>query len=65
MAGLEWPVPGFSTLGRRQKRTRMQIPGRRAPGPLNLLLDRTGIRFLGDGGWVTANLLVRSMQTNR
>ena len=27
----------------------MQIPYRRADGPLNLLVDSTGIRFLGDG----------------
>lgn len=27
----------------------MQIPYRRADGPLNLLVDSTGIKFLGDG----------------
>ncbi len=27
----------------------MQIPYRRAGGPLNLLVDSTGIKFLGDG----------------
>ena len=29
----------------------MQIPYRRADGPLNLLVDSTGIKFLGDGEW--------------
>lgn len=29
----------------------MQIPYRRADGPLNLPADSTGIRFLGDGEW--------------
>ncbi len=27
----------------------MQVPYRRADGPLNLLVDSTGIKFLGDG----------------
>ena len=29
----------------------VQIPYRRAGGPLNLLVDSTGIKFLGDGEW--------------
>ena len=29
----------------------MQIPYRRAAGPLNLLVDSTCIKFLGDGEW--------------
>lgn len=52
MAGLDWPVPDFSTLSRRQKRITVQITNRRAPGPLNLLVDSTGIKFLGDGEWL-------------
>lgn len=52
MAGLDWPVPDFSTLSRRQKTLIVQIPSRRAPGPLNLLVDSTGIKFLGDGEWL-------------
>ena len=52
MAGLDWPVPDFSTLRRRQKTIEVQITKRRAPGPLNLLVDSTGIKFLGDGEWL-------------
>ncbi len=52
MAGLDWPVPDFSTLSRRQKRITVQISTRRASGPLNLLVDSTGIKFLGDGEWL-------------
>jgi len=52
MAGLDWPVPDFSTLSRRQKRITVQISNRRAPGPLNLLVGSTGIKFLGDGAWL-------------
>jgi hypothetical protein len=38
LAGLHWPVPDFSTLCRRQKTLTVQIPFRRADGPLNLLV---------------------------
>ncbi len=48
-AGLDWPVPDASTLCRRQKSLAVQIPYRRADGLLNLLVDSTGIKFLGDG----------------
>jgi len=51
LAGLDWPVPDYSTLSRRQKTLKVQIPYRRAGGPLNLLVDSTGIKFLGDGEW--------------
>ena len=53
LAGLDWPVPDFSTLGRRQKSLAVQVPYRRADGPLNLRVDSTGIKFLGDGEWQT------------
>lgn len=49
LAGLNWSVPDFSTLCRKQKTLAVQIPYRRAEGPLNLLVDSTGIKFLGDG----------------
>lgn len=47
MAGLDWPVPDFSTLSRRQKTLAVQITHRRRAGSLNLLVDSTGIKFLG------------------
>lgn len=51
LAGLDWAVPVYTTLCRRQKTLAVQIPYRRADGPLNLLVDSTGIKFLGDGEW--------------
>jgi hypothetical protein len=51
MADLDWTVPDYSTLCRRQKTPVVQIPYRRADGPLNLLVDSTGIKFPGDGEW--------------
>ena len=51
LAGLDWPVPDYSTLCRRQKTLQVQIPYRGGGGPLNLLVDSTGIKFLGVGEW--------------
>ncbi len=50
-AHLDWAVPDYLTLCRRQKTSAVQIPYGRADGPLNLLVDSTGIKFLGDGEW--------------
>ena len=51
MTNLDWAVPDYTTLCRRQKTLAVQIPYRRADGPLKLLVDSTGIKFLGDGEW--------------
>jgi len=50
MADPDWSVPDCTTLCRRQKTLAVRIPCRRADGPSNLLVDSTGIKFLGDGG---------------
>jgi len=44
MAGLGWAVPDYTTLCRRQKTLAVQIPYRRADGPLNLLVDTEPLR---------------------
>ena len=49
MAELDWAVPDCTTLCRRQKTLAVQIPHRRADGPMDLLVDSIGIKFLGDG----------------
>ena len=51
MAGLDWPVPDYSTLCRRQKTVTIQIPYRRSGGNLNLLVDSPGVKIRGDGEW--------------
>jgi hypothetical protein len=43
LAGLDWAVPDCSTLCRQQRTLAVQIPCRRADGPLHLLADSTGI----------------------
>jgi hypothetical protein len=51
MAGLDWPVPDFSTLCRRQGTVTIQIPYRHSGAPLHLLVDSTGVKIRGDGEW--------------
>ncbi len=46
LAGLDWRVPDFSTVCRRQKSLRVQLPYRASTTALNLLVDSTGIKFL-------------------
>lgn len=51
LVGLEWAVPDYSTLCRRQKTLNVSLPYRGAKGPLNLLIDSTGIKSEGEGEW--------------
>ena len=53
LADLDWPVPDFSTLCRRQKGLIVQIPYRPSTGALHLLIDSTGIKAAGEGEWST------------
>ena len=48
---LDWAVPNFSTLSRRQKTLKANIPYRGSDGPLHLLVDSTGIKVEGEGEW--------------
>ena len=51
LIGLDWAVPDFSTLSRRQKTLAVNIPFRGSQGPLHLLIDCTGIKVEGEGEW--------------
>ena len=63
LVGLDWAVPDFSTLSRRQKTLAVTIPYRGSKGPLNLLIDNeasaaigprtmpNGIKAEGEGEW--------------
>ena len=48
-AGLDWAVPDFSTLSRRQKGLTFAIPFRPGTGTLHLLIDSTGIKTECEG----------------
>ena len=64
LISLDWAVPNFSTLSRRQKTLKVNIPYRGSAGPLHLLIpsqglqanhfratDSTGIKVEGEGEW--------------
>jgi len=51
LVGLDWAVPDFSTLSRRQKTLSVAIPYRGSSEPLHLLVDSTGIKAEGEGEW--------------
>ena len=53
LAKLNWPVPDFSTLCRRQNDLTVTIPCRPSTGALHLLIDSTGIKAMGEGEWST------------
>lgn len=51
LSGLDWPVPDYSTLCKRQKSLPVAIPYQGSKGPLHLLIDSTGIKAEGEGEW--------------
>lgn len=51
LAGLDWDVPDFSTLSRRQKHLQVTLMYQRRGDALHLLVDSTGIKMLGEGEW--------------
>ena len=52
-ADLDWPVPDYTTLCRRQKTLPVMLGGRPSSGGLYLLVDSTGIKMMGEGEWKT------------
>lgn len=53
LAGLDWPVPDYSTVSRRQKTLQVTIAVAPTTTGLHLLVDSTGIKMLGEGEWKT------------
>lgn len=52
LSGLDWIVPDYTTLCRRQKTLDVNIPFRSNDrGALHLLIDSTGIKMMGEGEW--------------
>jgi len=51
LVGLDWATPDFSTLCRRQQTLNVSLPYGGSTGPLNLLIDSTGIKAEGEGEW--------------
>jgi len=53
LADLDWPVPDYTTLCRRQKALPVMLGGRPSSDGLHLLVDSTGIKMMGEGEWKT------------
>jgi len=48
LAGLDWKVPDYSTVSRRQKTLQVAIGAVPPTTGLHLLVDSTGIKMLGE-----------------
>jgi len=53
LSGLDWQVPDFSTVSRRQKNLAVTIGAHPTTTGLHLLVDSTSIKMLGEGEWKT------------
>ena len=51
LCGLNWTAPDYSTLCRRQKHIDIAISYQKSSDGLHLLMDSTGMKFLGEGEW--------------
>ncbi|ENV48864.1 hypothetical protein P255_02784 [Acinetobacter brisouii CIP 110357] len=51
LCGLDWIAPDYLTLYRRQKHIDIQINYEKSCKGLHLLVDSTGLKFLGEGEW--------------
>ena len=63
LAGLDWPVPDYSTLCRRQKSLTVHVPYRPSTGALHLLIDSTGVK--SRRRWRVVGKEARAIQTRR
>ncbi len=51
LSGLDWRAPDYSTICRRQKHIDIAIRYQKSNDELHLLIDSTGLKFLGEGEW--------------
>ncbi|KAF1010660.1 MAG: hypothetical protein E5299_01612 [Burkholderia gladioli] len=55
------PVPNYTTLCRREKTLDVELPILRDKEPIHLVVDSTGLKVYGEGGWkVCASTATRS-----
>jgi hypothetical protein len=53
LTGLDWPIPDYSTVNRRQKTLQVAIAVVPTTTGLHLLVDSTGTKMLGECEWKT------------
>ncbi len=51
LCGLSWTAPDYTTICRRQKHIDIAISYEKSRKGLHLLVDSTGLKFLGEGEW--------------
>ena len=57
LTGLDWAVPKFRRLSRRQKTLKAAMLYRGVDGPLHLLVDSAGIKVEGKKEWAHASMV--------
>jgi IS5 family transposase len=50
LLGVKLPIPDYTTLNRRAKELKVQLPTSEK-GPIHLVLDSTGLKVYGEGEW--------------
>jgi IS5 family transposase len=51
LCGLNWLTPDYITICRRQQRIDITISYQKSSDGLHLLVDSTGLKFIGEGEW--------------
>lgn len=51
LSGFNWTAPDYSTLCRRQKHIDIEISYQKCRDGLHLIVESTGLKFLGEGEW--------------
>lgn len=51
LMSLELPVPDYSTLCRRAAKLSIELPSLPSNGPIDLVIDSTGLKVYGEGEW--------------
>jgi len=64
LAGLDWPVPDYSTISRRHETLQVTIGAVSTTMDLHLLVDSTGIKMLGEGEWKTKKSMAPTIAAN-
>ncbi len=59
---LQLDVPDHSTLSRRSKNLKIKLRARFHPGPIDLIIDSTGLSVFGEGQWAAAKHGKRGFQ---
>jgi len=56
LAGLDWQVPDFTTVGRRKKHLSVTIGAQPTTMGLHVLVDSTGLKMLSEDEWNTKSI---------